>query len=247
MYVYRADTYCDSCGEAIAAQLTREGLAPLDPTDEHTYDSDSFPKGSYPEEATDGPDHCASDACLEAVELGAYGLGEDAPLVGAETRTVGALLSDGLTEHGAAYLAEMLAESDLTPYQRALHAFWREAFADELVQVEDAALLDRARALGEERGRAAASWYFDGNTPDAAYAQVLAGIEEGDPAILDTFPADPLSGEWADDPTPKTLLEGLGLDLEDERADDLCGAYEDGFYSASAHEIERVARYHVAA
>lgn len=107
------------------------------------------------------------------------------------------------------------------------------------------ALLDRARAMGAEHGKAAASWYFDGNTSLDAYAAVLKGIEDGDPAILDTFPSSPLSGEWADDPTPATVLEDLGLIVEDDAADDndaILSAYEDGFYSASAEEIERQAR-----
>jgi hypothetical protein len=133
MYVYRADTYCDSCGARLRAGLIVSGLAPADPDDEWTYDSDDFPKGPVAEEPTDSPDHCASgDECLEAVHLGRYGLLPLAPLFGAEEARIGALLSDGLTDAGLAWLAETLAETDLTPYQRALHAYWSEAFADEL-------------------------------------------------------------------------------------------------------------------
>jgi hypothetical protein len=140
MYVYQADTYCDSCGEAIRAQLLASGDAPADPDDEWSYDSDDFPKGPCGEESTDGPDHCASYGdCLEGVNLGDYGLAIEAPLYGAESRVIGALLSDGLTDHGAEDLRSMLndrePDTDPTPYKVALHAYWREVFADELGEV----------------------------------------------------------------------------------------------------------------
>jgi hypothetical protein len=110
--------------------------------------------------------------------------------------------------------------------------------------------MDEARAMGAEHGRNAASWYFDGNTRDETYRAVLCGIEEGDPLILDTFPSSPLSGKWADDPTPTTLFADLGLDAHAEATfspeafDEVCSAYEDGFYEAVSSEIERVARLH---
>lgn len=112
-------------------------------------------------------------------------------------------------------------------------------------------LIADARKAGEEHGRAAASWYFDGNTPDETYAAVLRGIEDGDPAVLDTFPSSPLSGEWAGEPTPDSVLEAIGApaddgsDETDTLRDELLRAYEDGFYEASADEIERVARLQV--
>lgn len=138
MYVYAADTWCDSCGEKIRADLTCEGSAPADPSDEYAYDSDEFPKGPYPEESTDGPDHCASRAeCLEAVDLGDYGLEDGTELIGAEGRRIGALLSDGLTDEGVSYLQEMMEDRDREPtsYQVALYRFWREVFAGELAAV----------------------------------------------------------------------------------------------------------------
>jgi hypothetical protein len=104
----------------------------------------------------------------------------------------------------------------------------------------------QARAAGADHGRAAASWYFDGNTSDETYRTVLIGIEQGDPLIMDTFPSSPLSGEWAGDPTPRSVLEDLDVDEEDENADEYVQAYEDGFHEASADEIERVARFHLA-
>lgn len=133
MYIYQADTYCDSCGEEIRRELTRQGLAPEDPSDEYSYDSDNFPKGPCPEEATDSPDHCGrQEWCIEGVDLREYGIEPHHRLLGAESYKIGALLSDGLTEYGVEYLKEMMEEKDPTPYQRALYNFWRQAFSDYL-------------------------------------------------------------------------------------------------------------------
>jgi hypothetical protein len=46
-------------------------------------------------------------------------------------------------------------------------------------------LVAKAEELGRAAGKTAASWVFDGNTPNAEYHRVLRGIEEGDPAVLD--------------------------------------------------------------
>ncbi len=129
-----------------------------------------------------------------------------------------------------------------------------DMFSVSEIQVQKACydtFLSRATALGEEHGRNAASWYFDGNTSVGTYRAVLQGIDDGDPQVLDTFPAAPLSGEWADDPTPDSIVsECYGSDewthWDDlPLVDDILRAYEDGFYTASSDEIERVARYQV--
>ena len=51
-----------------------------------------------------------------------------------------------------------------------------------------ASIASDAENFGRDAGRAAASWMFDGNTPEDTYRAVLRGIEEGDPAILDAYP-----------------------------------------------------------
>lgn len=100
------------------------------------------------------------------------------------------------------------------------------------------ALEDRAYALGREHGAACASWYFDSDTDLRTYQRVLDGIRDCDPETFDTFPASPLSGEWAGEPTPDTLREDLGGDLSDDELDELCSFYEDGFGVAVAETIE---------
>jgi len=134
MFVYCADTWCDSCGERLRREIAEQGLAPAD-WDDLYVDSDSWPQPAL-EEPTDGPDHCANgEHCLEAVDLLAYGLPTVAfkpVLVGAETQRIGAPTNDGLTEYGVAYLKEMLDEPSPTAYQTALFAYWRELYRDEL-------------------------------------------------------------------------------------------------------------------
>lgn len=107
---------------------------------------------------------------------------------------------------------------------------WREA-AESLAYDE-----------GATYGKAAASWYFDGNTTRETYARVLQGIEDGDPRIYDTFPSEPLNGMWADEPRARDILQLVGTSEDDPGADDILAQYEDGYGVAVADEIERAAR-----
>jgi len=116
--------------------------------------------------------------------------------------------------------------------------------------------LAAATDLGRAEGQSAASWVFDGNTDDAEYQRVLAGIDNGDPEILDELPAADLSGQWADGLTPDGLAELVasavdGVDAVDltsrsETLDRICDAYEGAFNDAVAREVEHIAREHLA-
>ena len=87
-YTYQADVWCDECGKRICEDLTHEGKAPEDPKDEHTYDSDDFPKQYDAEgEESDGPQNCASGNCAG---------------------TYGTFLENQLTSDGYKYLKGML-------------------------------------------------------------------------------------------------------------------------------------------
>lgn len=110
-------------------------------------------------------------------------------------------------------------------------------------------LIKAADTLGEQDGRDAASWYFTGSEDRDQYQQVLKGIEDGDPAILDTLPGSPLSGEFAGDMAPNALYEQLGvteLQLrnweQSDELDQLCTAYEEGFSTGVGDEITRQCR-----
>ena len=106
----------------------------------------------------------------------------------------------------------------------------------------------QAKKDGREAGINAASWCYDGNTNPEWYAKVLRGIENGDPEILDGFRTPNLSGEMADDPTPRSLAEdyGIGEDRSDV-LDEICSAWEDAASMAFWDEIERICRSYVAA
>jgi hypothetical protein len=92
--------------------------------------------------------------------------------------------------------------------------------------------LRRAHELGSEAGEAAGSWIIDGNTSRETARRILQGIEDGDPEIMDMQPA-PLSGEWADSPTPDDILEeitGVGSAQVDAfHREDLLNAFEEAY------------------
>jgi len=60
---------------------------------------------------------------------------------------------------------------------------------------------------------AAASWSFDGNTTEEHYRRILAGIDDGDPEVLDALAGVDWSGQWADGPQWEGLFaEYIGED-----------------------------------
>ena len=103
---------------------------------------------------------------------------------------------------------------------------------------------DTAREMGRAAGRAAATWFFDGNTTDETYASVARGVAEGDPEILDMFKVPDLSGEWADGLTPDGLMARVYAHPERNRdnEDAVCQAWEDGAQEGYMAEIERTLR-----
>jgi len=104
-------------------------------------------------------------------------------------------------------------------------------------------LREQAEEMGADYGRDVASWVFDGNTTDETYRYFLAGIEEGDPAVYNMLPSAPLSGEFADSPTPNSLMRELGahsLDLEEQA--ELCDIFEQAFADAVEWTLVATAR-----
>lgn len=90
---------------------------------------------------------------------------------------------------------------------------------------------------GAEHGTASGSWVVDGNTTDESKRTILTMIEDGDPAW--EIPA-PLSGEWADSPTPDSVRSDLDAEaVPDEVWDDMLTLYEDAYYRAYEDEVVR--------
>jgi hypothetical protein len=106
-----------------------------------------------------------------------------------------------------------------------------------------------AYELGKEHAKAAASWVTDGNESDESRRQKLAGLENGDPDVMDLLPQPPnLSGEWADDSTPRSLVREVTGRTDFGSADAnalleeiLADMYEEGvdetFYPACEREL----------
>ena len=107
-----------------------------------------------------------------------------------------------------------------------------------------AEMIRRARRMGREAARNAASWVFDGNTTEETYRAVLKMIEDGDPVFYDNYRVPDLSGEWADSETPQTLAEYFGSDVNAPRMDAVCTAWEEGAATFEA-EVEKIIRAHL--
>lgn len=62
-YIYQAALWCPICTREIKKDLKKEGHVPEDPNDEHSYDSDDYPKGPFDDGGgeADTPQHC--DGC----------------------------------------------------------------------------------------------------------------------------------------------------------------------------------------
>lgn len=107
----------------------------------------------------------------------------------------------------------------------------------------------RARELGADAAKAAASWIIDGNHPSGHYERVLALMDDGDPRAGEYLPHRPdLSGEWASSRSIPGLLDEIGFegdpDADGYGADvqALCDAYEEGVSETFEHECERLLR-----
>lgn len=121
-------------------------------------------------------------------------------------------------------------------------------------------LLSRAEVcafdLGEKYGKAHANWIEQdlfggrctGNQAEAARA-VLKAIDDCDDRLYDGLPN--LSGEWANSPTPQSVLADVMYYMrlkDDERKseledilDDLCEQWECGVRSGFESELHRLA------
>jgi len=116
VYLFYADVYCEDCGEAIKVWCKRNDCVPDDPNDEHSYDSDEYPKGPYPDGGgeADCPQHCGSGPdCVNAIEL-------------SDGRNIGVWLENDLTAQGIEYVREAIQQGG------EVAELWAEYYADAL-------------------------------------------------------------------------------------------------------------------
>jgi hypothetical protein len=118
VYIYKASLLCNECGEKLRRELQGQGLAPKDPDNEYSYDSDSFPKGPMYCGESDNVEHCMNqEACVNALKL------DNGTLIGT-------WLENELTTEGRQRLMEYIAlggelsklwanwyNVDITPFQ----------------------------------------------------------------------------------------------------------------------------------
>lgn len=108
--------------------------------------------------------------------------------------------------------------------------------------------IEYARELGAQHGRDAARWL---NIEETNAARILAGIADGDPAILDNLPSPDLSGQWSDSLTGPILvddaMDAAGVVDADTTEDadpyeawfsDICDAYETAFSEHAQYATE---------
>jgi len=110
-------------------------------------------------------------------------------------------------------------------------------------------ILAAARRDGKAAGKAKASWAFDGNTKTETYKRFLAGYEDCDPQVLDSYCPPDLSGQWADDPTERSLAEDYDIDERRDPDGSLISEVGDVWLEAAHRayydELVRVARIQV--
>jgi hypothetical protein len=100
--------------------------------------------------------------------------------------------------------------------------------------IADINVTERAEQIGREHGKSAATWAEIDSTNAAT---ILAGIDDGDPAVLDMFRTPDLSGEFAGDYLSCDLASDLGIEDSDD-LDDVCRAYLDAASEAFWDAIE---------
>lgn len=95
-------------------------------------------------------------------------------------------------------------------------------------------MIEKARELGLDYGKARGSWVIDGNSPKEFCQKIIDGYEDGDPEIMD-ISGSPLSGEFADGPTESSVLRSLDVEIADhcnmcqEEQTEIIDAYEHAY------------------
>lgn len=111
-------------------------------------------------------------------------------------------------------------------------------------------MLDKAKTLGGAKGKAAADvQYLPGGGRDtgqnsrARAIHMLIAYDTGFPEWA--TPPNWLSGEWADEPVPKTIAERVGYTADDDGIDEIADAYchaaDEAYVDALLSHLKNVA------
>lgn len=105
--------------------------------------------------------------------------------------------------------------------------------------VERDPMFTSAQSMGDDAGASAGRW-----VEVTTFADAVAILTDIDPAVVDRYgPPSPLSGEWADDPTPCDVLRAIAWEADldpdevdcsdlyvyDDVLDTYCEAFADGW------------------
>jgi hypothetical protein len=102
----------------------------------------------------------------------------------------------------------------------------------------------RCWAIARKHGINAANWI---DIDDSNAQRILAGIEDGDPMVMDAFRTPSLSGEFADDYCEADLMSDCDVVPHDGSllADDIADQYLSEVSEAFWHEVERRCLYQI--
>ena len=110
-------------------------------------------------------------------------------------------------------------------------------------------LVGEAEELGRNEGHDAGGDFWNVRWGEDEIRRLYNGIQAGDPQIMDELPSAPLSGEWAGDRTPQTLLIDLGVEDEEELTPEeiveVCDSYENAWNLESQQAIEETCLYYL--
>lgn len=249
-----AEAYLSAASEEFwleAAQLARRRLAPgaEDETEDGTEPEDVEAAPDWRQDISDpatGLSRLLSERCGTCI------LSPGDPMYLGPERTA-AFIRQVLAERSYVVCHDTLTYGDYPDYGPAICRGFFDSYRDRsrdllilqagrrLTEVAPP-LVAKAEELGRDAGKTAATWVFDGNTPEEAYRRVLRGIDEGDPAVLDSIepPAiGPAAGYTEDD-----LARDLGIEPSDRALPRAVSAYADAFTEAFWRETERAARDH---
>ena len=120
----------------------------------------------------------------------------------------------------------------------------------------DDPLFEAAWRLGREKGENMGKLIITHTTGVDAASTLLNGFQDNDEEVMDICP-NPLSGEWADDPTPikiiediaslaeaKNLLNNIDIEKALDQAEDVLDifeeAYRDGFWETALKRASEI-------
>lgn len=102
-------------------------------------------------------------------------------------------------------------------------------------------LIEAAKELGREHGESKGTFVKGLSISKYAAKRILEGYNNGDEETMDICPK-PLSGEWAEDPTPMAILDEIANKVDDHHtlrgedidpdSDDVLDAYEEAYTEA---------------